>query len=418
MTTSSARPLAELIDDLQTGFACGEKAADGVIQLRMNNVDTEGHIDLGTPRRVPRSLADLDRFGLRADDVMFNNTNSPELVGKSAVFGGHQEPVVFSNHFTRVRVKPRALEPRFLARWLNWQWKQGRFALLCNQWVNQASVRKEALLALEVPTPPLPEQRRIADILDKADAVRRKRKEAIALTEELLRSAFLEMFGDPVTNPKGWPVKALGQAVDRFEAGWSANGEARERAGDEYGVLKVSAVTSGYFRPQEHKAVAATDVDRELVTPRRGDLLFSRANTRELVAACCLVEQDEPRLFLPDKLWRIVADGRLATPEYLKFLLGHGRFRGEFTKRATGTSGSMLNISMEKVRSMEMPVPPIVLQKRFSVLVWQTYQVRERFADARGASDDLFGTLVQLAFRGELTASVGKRQLGMSEAAG
>ncbi len=57
--------------------------------------------------------------------------------------------------------------------------------------------------------PPLPEQRRIADILDKADAVRRKRKGAIALAEELLRSAFLEMFGDPVTNPKGWPVKPL-----------------------------------------------------------------------------------------------------------------------------------------------------------------------------------------------------------------
>lgn len=62
-----------------------------------------------------------------------------------------------------------------------------------------------------VPLPSLDEQRRIADILDKADAIRRKRKEAIALTEELLRSAFLDMFGDPVTNPKGWPVKSLGE---------------------------------------------------------------------------------------------------------------------------------------------------------------------------------------------------------------
>src|SRR5690606_35141643 len=127
-------------------------------------------------------------------------------------------------------------------------------------------ISRTNLGTIELNVPELPEQRRIADILDKADAIRRKRKEAIALTEELLRSAFLDMFGDPVTNPKGWPVKPLGDVIDHIDAGWSANGDAGERRADEFGVLKVSAVTSGIFRAEEHKAVPASAIDRELVT--------------------------------------------------------------------------------------------------------------------------------------------------------
>jgi type I restriction enzyme S subunit len=257
---------------------------------------------------------------------------------------------------------------------------------------------------LELSLPARAEQRRIADILDKADGIRRKRKEAIALTEELLRSAFLEMFGDPATNPKGWPVKALGEVLDHLDAGWSANGDSRLRAEDEYGVLKVSAVTSGIFRADEHKAVSASAIDRELVTPRRGDLLFSRANTRELVAATCLVERDEPHLFLPDKLWRVVPRVDAATAPYLRFLLAHDRFRSELTKTATGTSGSMLNVSMEKLRGLRGPFPPIDQQKKFAALAWKSLDAKAKHEAAHEATETLFSALVSCAFSGSLGA--------------
>lgn len=252
--------------------------------------------------------------------------------------------------------------------------------------------------------PGIDEQRRIADILDKADAIRRKRKEAIALTEQLLRSAFLDMFGDPVTNPKGWPVKPLGDVLEHLDAGWSANGDARQRTGDEYGVLKVSAVTSGIFRPEEHKAVPASAVGRELVTPRRGDLLFSRANTRELVAATCLVERDEPRLFLSDKLWRVVPCADAATAPYLRFLLAHDRLRSELTKTATGTSGSMLNVSMDKLRGLRAPFPPIDQQRKFAALVWKSLGAKAQHVTAHEMTEDLFSSLVARAFSGGLSS--------------
>jgi len=80
--------------------------------------------------------------------------------------------------------------------------------------VNQASFTVTAFKDLEIPLPPLPEQKRIAAILDKADAIRRKRQQAIQLADDFLRAAFLDMFGDPVTNPKGWPVDKFGNVFD------------------------------------------------------------------------------------------------------------------------------------------------------------------------------------------------------------
>jgi type I restriction enzyme S subunit len=251
------------------------------------------------------------------------------------------------------------------------------------------------------------EQRRIADILDKADAIRRKRKETFLLTENLLRSIFFDMFGDPVTNSKGWKVAPLGEVIERLEAGWSANGEARRRRESEYGVLKVSAVTSGVFRPDEHKAVASDAVDRELVTPARGDLLFSRANTRELVAATCLVREDHSRLFLPDKIWRVTPRAEIATTPYLRFLLSHEQFRRELTKAATGTSGSMLNVSMEKLRALRAPMPPFSAQRRFGEVVWSALDASRLYEASRSATDELFDLLVQRAFSGKLGRTEG-----------
>ena len=249
-----------------------------------------------------------------------------------------------------------------------------------------------------MPVPPMSEQRRVADLLDKADAIRRKRKHAIALTDDLLRSTFLDMFGDPVTNPKRWELGEVRSLLSDIEAGWSANGEARPRENGELGVLKVSAVTSGWFRPDEHKAVPAMEIDRPLVAPRRGDLLFSRANTREHVAAVCLVDVDVPGLFLPDKLWRLTPDSQRATSEFLRYLLGHGRLRQELTKTATGTSGSMLNVSMEKLQSLLVPIPPRKLQLVYSEIVRASLGARADQVLAASAAHALSASLVQSSF--------------------
>jgi type I restriction enzyme S subunit len=167
--------LSKIIHSAQSGFASGERAIDGVIQIRINNVTTDGNLDWTNFIRVPTTEGQVKKYQLQPGDVLFNHTNSPELVGKTTTFQGHNEPVVFSNHFIRLRVNESKLDAQYLARWLTKQWQLRVFESLCTRWVNQAAVRKEDLLALEIPLPPLDDQKRIAAILAKADRLRRLR---------------------------------------------------------------------------------------------------------------------------------------------------------------------------------------------------------------------------------------------------
>ena len=144
--------LSDAISYLQLGFACGERDTTGVVQVRMHNVSTAGSFNWGELIRVPSSYTDMSKYWVEPGDVLFNNTNSVELVGKSAIFSGFTEPIVFSNHFSRLRTDPGALEADFLAKWLVLSWQQGLFASICNRWVGQAAVDRQKLLELTIPS--------------------------------------------------------------------------------------------------------------------------------------------------------------------------------------------------------------------------------------------------------------------------
>ena len=205
--------LGEAIVAAQAGFACGERDPHGVVQLRMNNVDTRGRILWDEFIRVPATSDMVRRYQLLSGDVVFNNTNSTELVGKSALFTGHAEPVVYSNHFTRLRVKPALLDPGYLADWLLMQWQLHVFENLCNRWIGQSAINSIKLFALERPLPPLPEQRRIAAILnEQMAAVERARtaSEAQLAAAKALPAAYLRVVFES-EEARGWPRRRLGE---------------------------------------------------------------------------------------------------------------------------------------------------------------------------------------------------------------
>src|SRR6266446_1435065 len=207
--------LGDLLIEAATGFACGQRATDGVVQLRMNNVTRRGELDWSSFIRVPADKTMRDDYALQVGDVVFNNTNSTEMVGKTALFGGFDEPVVFSNHFTRLRTNADSLAPDFLALWLHTQWQAGVFARMCDRWVGQSAVQRNKLLALEIPLPPLEEQRRIAERLreqlsilaEARAALEAQLKAADALPVANLRAVF------ETPESKLWPRKTVGQMI-------------------------------------------------------------------------------------------------------------------------------------------------------------------------------------------------------------
>src|SRR5690606_27799790 len=156
-----------VIKDMQPGFASGRhnSSGEGLPHLRPMNVSTVGKIDRTVVKYVDPQLVDRSERRLRRGDVLFNNTNSLDLVGKTAYFDDDDTPA-FSNHMTRLRTDPERVLPEYLARYLHGCWLRGDFTQLANNHVSQASVSRKVLSGLPLPLPPLTQQRQIIELLD------------------------------------------------------------------------------------------------------------------------------------------------------------------------------------------------------------------------------------------------------------
>jgi len=292
------------------------------------------------------------------------------------------------------------LEPQFLYHWLR---KNRPYLESLGNGATFKEVSKAVVSRIEIPLPPLPEQRRIAEILDKADALRAKRRAALAQLHTLTQSIFLDMFGDPATNPKGWPIRLVAEYVREFQSGRSIEADADESAPARNRVLKISAVTSAVFMPSESKPVPDGYVPPQEHFVRAGDLLFSRANTTELVGAVAYVYDTPPNILLPDKLWRFVwRDREHVEPLFIWALFRTVAVRYEIGRRATGTSGSMKNISQEKLVGIRTIYPPIEVQRAFVQHFRKIGVLRVRHDSSITCGEDLFASLQHRAFRGDL----------------
>lgn len=256
---------------------------------------------------------------------------------------------------------------------------------------------------VEIPLPDIETQNKIVAILDKAKAILDKREETIRKYDELLRATFLEMFGNPMERPNRWSRGRIRDNIVEITAGASYGGDDKKKLSeDEIGVLKVSAVTKGIFDPSEYKAVKRDVIKKEVINPMKGDLLFSRANTLELVGATCIVHENYENLALPDKLWKIETNEDNLRKVFLHFVLKNKDVRKSFLSIATGSSGSMLNISMDKFKSIEIPLPPVELQLRFEAEYLKCIEIQKRLQKHLALIKELNGSLSSLAFAGEL----------------
>ena len=265
---------------------------------------------------------------------------------------------------------------------------------------------QEIFLNLPVPLPPLNEQRRIAAVLDKVDALRAKRREAIALLDDLTQSVFLDMFGDPILNDRDWPRVSFGSLLQKVDSGQSPKCLARPAEEGEWGVLKLGAITQCEYLPNENKALpegVEPHADKEVQV---GDLLFSRKNTRELVAACVLVRETPRRLLLPDLMFRLILKNEAKIEKtYLHQLLINPKKRRAIQSLAGGSSGSMPNISKSRLVEIDIELPPLELQNQFAERVTAIESLKRKHLAHLTHLDELFASLQQRAFRGELFSS-------------
>jgi type I restriction enzyme, S subunit len=267
----------------------------------------------------------------------------------------------------------------------------------------RGKLTKAGASELVIPLPSLKDQQRIAEVLDRAEALRAKRRAAVAELDSLTQSIFLDLFGDPGENAKGWPVRTVADYVAEFQGGKSIESESGDNVITRNRVLKVSAVTGMKLLVHESKPVPDSYEPPKEHFAKPGDLLFSRANTTELVGAVAYVESTPPNILLPDKLWRFVWRQPAAIePLFVWALFQTPTVRWEIGRRATGTSGSMKNISQEKVFGIRTILPPIDRQREFAHRVRAVEKLKTAQRASLAEVDALFASLQHRAFRGEL----------------
>jgi type I restriction enzyme S subunit len=342
---------------------------------------------------VPAERLSTKQFVRRNDVVVCTSSGSLRVVGKAAQSDGRFAGG-FGAFLKVLRPGPE-VDPRYFAHYFRTQsYRRTVRALAAGANIN--NLKNSHLDNLDLPLPSLAEQRRIAAILDHADTLRAKRRQVLAQLDALSQSIFRDMFGDPDQAAEN---VTFGE-VTRLSGG--RNLVAKDsNAASEYRVLKISAVTTGHFRPGESKPLPQGYVPPAAHLVRAGDLLMSRANTTQLVGAVAYVTSAPANLALPDKVWRL--EWKVdAEPIFWHALLSNPAIRRRISRLSSGTGGSMKNVSKSKLETMSVPRIGLERQQEFASRAAQVDQREAEVAHARQLDDELFVSLQARAFAGEL----------------
>ena len=258
------------------------------------------------------------------------------------------------------------------------------------------TLNKRTLGDIQLPLPPLPEQRRIAAILDAADALRRRRRAAIETLDTLQAALFAEMFGSPAENVHGFPVVRVGDLLDDVRYGTS------KKAGSEgrFPILRMGNLTpTGKLILSDLKWIDLDEKDIPKHTVRRGDILFNRTNSADLVGKTAIVTTDEPFAFAGYLVRARVKDG--CRPEYISGYLNSPHGKAVLRNMAKNIVG-MANINAKEMQRIEILDAPITLQKRFAAACNYLCQRRATMTTHLAHLETLFAALQSRAFAGEL----------------
>ena len=358
----------------------------------------------GTINPAKVGFADLEESDcadwlLQDGDILISHINSTKHLGKCAIYEGDPPALIHGMNLLALRVDPDVAASRYVYWMLSSTGFRRKLPRITKDSVNQSSFNISSFKKLEIPLPPLAEQKRIAGILDAADALRAKRREALAQLDTLLQSTFLDMFGDPVTNPMGWEERTLGElGQDGF-----LNGLSPSTKGTVDGeVLTLSAITRGRF---DFAAKKSARFDKQPSSSQKlstDTFLICRGNgNRRLVGTGAYPDRSSNRVCFPDTMIGVAISPTLLAAAYLQSVWRTRQVRMQIERGARTTNGTH-KVNQRLLSSIVFPVPPADLQRRFATIVESIEEQKARQRAHLAELDTLFASLQSRAFRGDL----------------
>ncbi|MCE5999868.1 restriction endonuclease subunit S [Acinetobacter pittii] len=374
---------------LQNGraFKPEEWSEEGTPIVRIQNLNDE---------TKPFNYCNFDvekRFWIDSGDLLFSWSGTP---GTSfGAFFWNRGKGFLNQHIFRVDIKEELVDKHYLSYALN---------SLIIKIIDQAHggvglkhITKAKLEEVQIPLPPLAEQRRIASILDQADELRQKRSQAIEKLDQLLQATFIDMFGDPVSNPKGWEKKKIKQVLTKLTDGTHHSPPAMDE-----GIPYITAkhIKEGfidfYSKPtfvsiEDHKAIYSR------CDPKQGDVLYIKDGATTGIAS---INYFNFEFSLLSSVALLRPDSNLITNDYLESWLNHKTVKQNILQNMGGAA--IKRLTLAKIKNLDILVPNLENQNIFSKVKRQIYNQRQILERSLSIHDDLFQSLQNQAFNGTL----------------
>lgn len=336
--------------------------ADAVVCMRTKNIQEALEVD--DLIAVPESFVRRDELFLQQGDILISSANSWNLVGKVARVPVLPYRATAGGFIAIVRAKPGAIDPTYLYRWLASDENQAAIRACGRQTTNISNLSIPRFLDLPIALPKWADQVRAANVLEKVHRLRSMRQEAIRLANELLRAMFIDMFGDPGSNPKNFEVGTIRDLV--ASANYGTSEKANEEIG-QYPILRMNNIT--YKGGWDFSSLKYVDLDPTTAhkyLAQRGDLLFNRTNSKELVGKTAVYMRDEP-MAIAGYLVRVRMNEH-GNSHYVSGYLNSAHGKRTLEARAKSIVG-MANINAQEMQDIPLLLPPIELQDKYARIV-------------------------------------------------
>ena len=375
--------------DILNGFAFkSENYVDsGIRVIRIANVQ-KGYIEDNTPAFYPLETNELDRYMLEEGDLLMSLTGN---VGRVAILKKEFMPAALNQRVACLRLKTDRITKDYLFHVLNSDFFEQQ-CIQSSKGVAQKNMSTEWLKDYEIPMYSKEQQESIAYILDKTKNIIISQNHELQKLNDLIKARFVELFGDPIKNPKGWEVVTIGDVVTEVRYGTSKPAV----EGGKYPYLRMNNLTAdGHLDLNDLKYIDIPGDEIEKCVVRKGDVLFNRTNSIELVGKTTVFDLSED-MIIAGYIIRVRLNERLL-PEVLSQYMNLEALKDILRSMAKGAV-NQANINAQELQSIKVYIPDIKLQKQFVEMKEQVDKSKVAVQRALDETQLLFDSLMQKYF--------------------
>lgn len=384
----------------------GEWGEDGneVNVLRTTNFTNDGSLNLldVVKRNIPKHKVQQKKLEV-GDTILEKSGGSPsQPVGRVVYFNLKNGEPYLCNNFTSIIRPKKDVDSKYLFWFMFFNHVTKKTLSYQNKTTGILNLKTERYLdELEIPFPSIQVQKKISLIIDKADELRKNDRKLFIKHDELLQSIFHDLFGDPVRNEKKWETKNLGELCNDFKYG--TNQKSFELQADgAIPIIRIPNVLNSAVNYDDLKYSIISEKEYKEIKLEKGDLLFVRTNGNPAYIGRCAVFNDSTIAGYASYLIRTrVKDKTIVLPEFLQTTITFKTYRSLVLKKATTTAGNY-NINTVALKSLPICLPPIALQNKFLAISQNINKQKQQVREQMEQSENLFQSLLQRAFKGEL----------------